>query len=76
MIRPICVICEGRETVESMEWLQYRMEVGLDRPSPMPVCASHYYKLEECHNDKSKIRTPPVVVNVSAVTTGAWRGNS
>ncbi len=75
MKKPACCICEGRETVESLEWLQYLMESGRARPTSAPVCSVHYSKLEECHREINKIRTPPVIVNVSAVTSGG-RGGS
>ncbi len=71
-----CIICEGRETVESLEWLQYQQEIGQTRVDPMPVCLVHYAKLEECHGDTMKIRTPPVVVNVKAIGARVVLGNT
>lgn len=66
-----CAICAGEETIDNRTWLEYQGTAG-----PIALCRKHAKDLEECRIETARIRTPPVFINLSAVTSGTRIGGT
>lgn len=58
-----CPICTNEQTIEYRTWLEHKRTEGL-----VPVCRYHLKKLEECRVETARIRTPPVIVELSGLS--------
>ena len=68
-----CAVCDGRFSVDKL------LELRLGPPivmNPVPLCPKHYMECESGLTDWRKIKSPPCVINVSAVGTGTGPGAS
>ena len=70
--RPVpCAICDGRYTIDRLVELQLGPPISM---APLPLCPKHYIEAEGAIQDWRKTKTPPCVVNVSAVGIGTRPG--
>ena len=62
-----CAVCDGRFTVDRLLELALGPPITMER---VPLCLKHYMKCEEGIQDWRNIKSPPCIINVSAVGTG------
>jgi hypothetical protein len=67
-----CHVCEGRESIDSLLWLQ----LGSAPVAPIPLCRIHHAMAEGALAEVRKIQSPPVNVYCSAVTAGGGSGRA
>jgi hypothetical protein len=68
-----CAVCDGRFTVDRLVELRLGPPITM---RPVPLCPGHYMECEGAILDWRKIKSPPCVINVSAVGIGGGPGRS
>ena len=64
-----CPVCTRELTIPQVEWQQHQ-----GTAPRYNMCPRHAKELEECRIEIARIRTPPVIINVTAVTIGGGIG--
>lgn len=66
-----CHVCQGRESIDSL----LNLQLG-GAPLSVPLCRRHFDACEGALAEVRRIQTPPVVINLAAVTCGAAPGQA
>ena len=63
-----CAVCDGRFSVDLLVELQLGPSITM---VPVPLCAKHYLECEGAIQDLQNIKSPPCVVNITAIGIGS-----